>query len=290
MAYNTYFTKFPLINYKNNAALDITRKVKFVESVRENPFMFFPYTINNFERLDQIANKLYEDSYYDWLIMISNNMVDPYYGNYLDDYQFQNFIIKKYGSIENSQEKIISWRNNWETSDSITISAYNSLAPERKKYWKPVYREDNKKVILNYSRKRNDWSHRTNKLVKYAVSGSHDFKQDEMVVIKNGSDIVGQGEIEYANGPNIILKNVLNDYNFVGIMSSRTTDNQVEIVSNLDILNSGINDLELSYYSPLFAYEYETELNEYNKTLILLRNEHSYDVNEKITNLLEVNQ
>jgi hypothetical protein len=290
MAYNSYFTKFPLISYNDKAAIDITRKVKFVQSVRQNPYVFFPYTIHNSERSDQIADRLYEDPYYDWMVYLSNEITDPYFEYYLTEEQFKLFLLKKYGSIENSQEKVISWRNNWEISDDITISAYNALVPERKKYWVPLYREDNKGVILAYTRKRNDWSHRTNRLVKYVISGSHTFKEDEMVTIKNGSTIVGQGEIEYANGTNIILKNVQNDYNFIGTMTSRTTNNSVTIVSSADISGCGINTLELSYYSPFSAYDYEQEKNEYNKTLILLRQDHVYDVNEEITNLLEVNQ
>lgn len=288
MAYNTYFTKFPLVSYSNNVAIDITRKVKFVENSRQNPYLFFPYTIQHNERADQIADKTYDDPYYDWMIYLANEIVDPYYGYYLNETEFDNLLIKKYGSIENSFEKVMYWRNNWDLSDEITIAAFNALVPERKKYWTPVFR-DERGVILSYKRKQNDWSFNTNRLVKYVVSGNHTFQYDEMVVIKDGSTVVGQGEIEYANKNNIILKNVQNTYNYIGTMSSRTGTSSVSITSATDIQGTGITPLELAYYSPVNAYEFEREKNEYNKTLILTRPEHAYDVNEYIEQLLEAN-
>lgn len=288
MTYNNYFTKFPITNYSNNAAIDITRKVKFVQSVRENPYIFFPYTIQNQERADHIADKFYKDPYFDWMLFLSNEIVDPYYGYYLNEKEFDNFLIKKYGSLENALEKVIFWRNNWHEAEDITISAYESLPPVRKKYFVPVFR-DEKGVILGYKRKQNDWSFNTNRLVKYVVSGSHTFQYDEMVVIKNGSTVVGQGEIEYANGTTIILKSVQNTYNHIGTMESRTGSSSVSISSVTDIEGTGITALELSYYSPVTAYDFEKEKNEYNKSLIAIRPEHFYDVNEQITELLDIN-
>lgn len=292
----SYFEKFPLINYSNNAVVDITRKVKFVESARENPYLFYPYTLKEGERPDVLANKVYDNQYYDWSIYISNEIVDPYYGYYLESEQFQEFVAKKYGSIELALERVIYWRNNWEVGNELTISGFNALTPSLKKYWIPEYRL-NSNVIVSYKRKRSDWVFNTNKLVKYVISGSHNFRSGELVVVETlAGEIVGQGEIDYVNGTSLVLKNVQQvgdgpeDYTLVGgTMRSRTTTSSVTIVSSSDIPGIGISNEELVYYSPVSAYDFELEKNEYNKTLILIRSENIYDINQKVEELFKQN-
>lgn len=296
MPIGSYFEKFPLIQYSNNAVVDITRKVKLVDSVKQNPYLFYPYTIQNMERPDQIADSVYENQYYDWMIYLSNEMIDPYYEYYLNFEEFDEFISSKYGSIVNAKEKVKYWRNNWELENELTISGYNSLLPNLKKYWVPEYRL-NSNVVLSYKRKRVDWIYNINMLVNYTVSGNNSFVYDEMVVIKNGSNtIVGQGEIEYSKNSTIYLKNVQkvgnsnDDYTLIGgTMSSRTGNSSVVITSSEIVNQSGINIEEQVYYSPVSAYEYEYEKNEYNKTLIMLRSENVYDVNSAVEDLIKQN-
>ena len=296
MPIGSYFEKFPLINYSNNAVVDITRKVRLVDSVKQNPYLFYPYTIKNMERPDQIANSNYDNQFYDWIVYLSSDIIDPYYGYYLNSEEFDEFVTTKYGSIVNAQEKVLYWRNNWELQNTLTISGYNTLLPNLKKYWVPEYRL-NTNVILSYKRKKIDWIYNTNMIVNYSVSGNNSFVYDEMVVIKNGSNqIVGQGEIDFSKNSTIYLKNVQKvgdtneDYMLVGgTMSSRTTNSSVVIQSASIINNAGINIEEQVYYSPVSAYDYEYEKNEYNKTLILLKPENSYDVNSAVEALIRQN-
>ena len=82
----------------------------------------------------------YNDSDADWLIYLTNGIVDPYYGWYLTEDQFDSFIISKYGSLEDPQQRIYYWGTNWTESDfNISVENYQSLPDTLKKYWIPNY-------------------------------------------------------------------------------------------------------------------------------------------------------
>ena len=94
-----YFDKFPIITYANNQARDITERVVFTDNTLKNPYVFYPYTIETYERPDQFANRYYDDSFYSWLLYLSNSVVDPYYEWYLQEEELSELIQKKYLSL-----------------------------------------------------------------------------------------------------------------------------------------------------------------------------------------------
>ena len=111
-----YFAKFPLIKYANNAAVNIVERAKIADSVFNNPYIWYKYDIRNFERPDQIANFYYNDQFMDWLLYMSNNIIDPYYGWYMSDDVFFAYLVKKYNltsvnQISTLQNKIVKYVN-----------------------------------------------------------------------------------------------------------------------------------------------------------------------------------
>ena len=126
-----YFSKFPKISYSNNYAVDITRRTVLSNKFSMSPYAFYPYDIVDEERADQFSGRYYKDQYQSWLIYITNEITDPYYGWYLTTSQFNELIEKKYGSIETSQRKIKYYRNNWQNVENISVSEYNALTDAR---------------------------------------------------------------------------------------------------------------------------------------------------------------
>ena len=122
-----YFAKFPTIEYANTKCVNITKRPTLAQELENNPTIFHKYTLKTGARPDVIAENYYEDPFYDWLIFLNNKIIDPYYGWYLNDYDFNNFIKIKYGSNEVAQKKIIHYQLNWPTTDlEITASFYNN--------------------------------------------------------------------------------------------------------------------------------------------------------------------
>src|ERR1039458_2179807 len=97
MTGETFFSKFPIITYANNQMRDISRRVVLGNNIRQNPLSFYPYDIAMEQRSDVVAYNYYGDSDVDWLIYLTNGIIDPYMGWYLNDDEFNDFIIQKYG-------------------------------------------------------------------------------------------------------------------------------------------------------------------------------------------------
>ena len=124
-----YFDKFNRITYANNAAVNIMQRSALLTNVIQNPYLFYPYDINNNERPDQISDSYYNDQYMSWVIYLSNGIVDPYYDWYLSEEEFTQFLLKKYqvDRIEELMQTIKFYRNNWYGANTITVNDYMAL-------------------------------------------------------------------------------------------------------------------------------------------------------------------
>lgn len=77
------------------------RRAKVREDFFENFTSFEKYTILGDERPDQVADRFYGDPELDWVIMIVNNIQNLYTEWPLPQDSFEQFLLQKYGSIQN---------------------------------------------------------------------------------------------------------------------------------------------------------------------------------------------
>lgn len=110
------------INVKN-----IFRKNKIRDDIFKNLVYFTKYNIVGNERPDQIAEKFYEDPTLDWVILLSNNIIDLRSEWPLDDYSFREFLLNKY----ESDEEIYNIHH-YETNE-IRTSSGNIILPAKLK-------------------------------------------------------------------------------------------------------------------------------------------------------------
>lgn len=178
-----YFSKLPLFTYSNTVCVDITRRTVIANTIQQDLFAYYPYELKSHQRPDTIADRYYQDPSYDWLVYLSNKVVDPYYSFPMDDKTFSNFINAKYQNLANAQQKILYWEMNWagSTDDQITQSFYDTNVPEPlKKYYEAVYGEETR--IVFYRRRRADWKASTNMVVRFQVGNtSGTFQMNEVV-------------------------------------------------------------------------------------------------------------
>src|ERR1022692_1263615 len=85
-----YFTLFPQITYANSVTIDLSKRVGLFNS-KLGPNYYAPYQVQPGVRADILANQIYGDPNVDWLLYLSNNIVDPYYGWTLSDVDFNQF-------------------------------------------------------------------------------------------------------------------------------------------------------------------------------------------------------
>ena len=106
-----YFAKFPLISYNGTPVVNITERAVVRDNPSKNAYIYYPFDLQNDERPDQLADQYLNDEYMDWIIYLTNGILDPYYDWYMSDYEFAAFIKGKYGSLQAAQTKIKCWRN-----------------------------------------------------------------------------------------------------------------------------------------------------------------------------------
>lgn len=295
-----YFAKFPLISYNDQVAVNITERVVVTDFPANNAFLYYPYEVRNNERPDQLADRLLNDQYMSWLVYLSNGITDPYYDWVISDEVFNSYLIKKYGTLDNITSKVAYFRNNWYNDNNlITINEFNSL-PEipkydyagnmyydtAKRYYELVLTGNN---ITAYKRKRLDEIIKTNKIVRYSVSGNTSFSNNEVVNISLGyantstntfvSTVSGNAQILTCNSTAITVQHTFGYVDKVetGYIFS-TTQSYIygtESKANCDItaytsLANNIVDSEAIYWSPVTVYEDEFEKNARNRTIRLL--------------------
>jgi hypothetical protein len=129
-----FFRPHPIIPYrvpgqtKSIAAVDITRRFSVANFISNATVTFDEYIIQDGERPDHVAYDYYDDYTLDWLVLLTNEIQDPYYEWPLSYEKFHNYIKQKYGTVEyalttnHHYEKIIQ-KNNI-ASDGIQQRVY----------------------------------------------------------------------------------------------------------------------------------------------------------------------
>ena len=98
-----FFTAFPKIDYNlsgvngnTKEVTDIFRRVKVRSKIANNVTLFDKYDVEEGEKPEDIAYKIYGDSDYFWVVTLVNNIVNRYYDWPLDEYSFQQYVTGKY--------------------------------------------------------------------------------------------------------------------------------------------------------------------------------------------------
>lgn len=110
-----YFIAHPRVSYDvtgkrvYQTAIDITSRFRIVDLVKNSAVVMYEYSVKDGERPDVIAHKYYEDETLDWLVLLSNEIHDPYFQWPMSTVDFERYIRQKYGSVANAQEQVYSY-------------------------------------------------------------------------------------------------------------------------------------------------------------------------------------
>ena len=108
----SYFRQVPNFEYINRTAdnkaisdyvevKNLFKRAKLRDDIFSNLTFFTKYSIIGDERPDNVADKIYGDSTLDWVILLSNNIINVQTEWPLTQQSFYNFLIDKYDSEEN---------------------------------------------------------------------------------------------------------------------------------------------------------------------------------------------
>ena len=127
-----YFSNFRSINYSldnNDLEFKLIKnpltRVKMIRDVLENVQIFYQYQMKDSDTPEIIAHKLYDDPNRYWMVMFSNNLIDPYYDVPFDYSELDAYVVYTYGSIANAQSQIHHYERRTEltTNDNGMIES-----------------------------------------------------------------------------------------------------------------------------------------------------------------------
>ena len=115
-----YFENFPIIEYQGRRVRDITRRSAFTKAIVNNPFIYYPYTVKEGERAEDVARWYYGSVDYIWVVYMSNNIIDPYYEWPMDPQTFKDYLVKKYSELSGEVgEDVIDLIQDTDNDDNI---------------------------------------------------------------------------------------------------------------------------------------------------------------------------
>jgi Base plate wedge protein 53 len=277
-----YFEHLPVISYNGTISRNLLAKASLTDAARKQQMVYHPYTMRDDDRPDILAYRYYDNAKYAWLVWFSNDTVDPYYDLGMSEDDFQNYIIKKYGSAARAQTIPVYYTNNWVGDNTIlTIAQYNSLVEVLKQYWDPV--TDQYGTVNKYMRKKKDMYRSTNKIIYLNVSSTTGFYLSEVIRYINNGGIVASAVITYIDTDNNIItaQHVTGQFSqgnsITGYDSKATT-----IVQSQTLLQQTISDVEAIYWAPVSAYDRAHELNQSKKNIRLIDNQLATAVENQI--------
>jgi len=119
----SYFSKFPLTKRNKEHVVDITRRAKLSNSIANTNYL--PYTVKEGMRPEDVAYLYYGDAELAWLVLLANNIIDPYTQWPKSQANLDAFIIKEYATQSGTtNEAVLTWAQN--TSLTNNIKYYKS--------------------------------------------------------------------------------------------------------------------------------------------------------------------
>lgn len=276
--------------------MDITRRAVVANTTLFNPYLFSPVTIKRSERSDQLAREYYADPYQEWVVFLTNNIIDPYSSWYMNPNEFNDFIVQKYGSITSPQQKVKYYQNNWSYYlGAITRSTYDSLDVSLQKYYEPMF--DGYNNIYAYSRIQQDWVINTNHLVSYNFNFNiPQFTLDEIVTVNFDATRSGNAQVVSCSSNTLNLQHVIGYYippNPIVPATFSITGTEsgsiINIVNTTDVVFNAFNTVsaaEQVYYSPVTYYSYEYNKNEANKNINIMEKSFVPQLSKTLTKVL----
>ena len=105
-----YFNRLPNIEYEEKPfvfpfsekeyvlAKNFFRRFKITESSYNFQNFFSEYTLTDEDRLDYVSYKFYNTSEFDWVILLSNNIINSYFDLPVKEADLYEMVVKAYGN------------------------------------------------------------------------------------------------------------------------------------------------------------------------------------------------
>jgi len=138
-----YFKTLPkLISTNNGNSVVLTNllaRSSIIQNLLTNSLVFYKYDIQDGDTPEIVAYKYYGDAYRYWIVLFSNEMLDPQWDWPLNSRDFQNYIASKYttfnpySTIQGYTQTTTQFDYNTQTTTVNTVNisqnAFNTFTP-----------------------------------------------------------------------------------------------------------------------------------------------------------------
>ena len=102
------YKNYPIVEFDGEKIRDITRKISISDLAKVNQdSIYFLHEIKTWKRIEDVAYDFYGSCDYYWLIMIANDIIDPFNDWLFKDEDLQDYIYRTYGKwVEQGGRKI----------------------------------------------------------------------------------------------------------------------------------------------------------------------------------------
>ena len=144
--------------------VNITQRARIAERLRQHTTTMHDYVIGEGERPDTVAQKVYGNVKYTWIVLLMNNIVSLYDWP-MTNSEFELYLIGKYGSLTNSQNQGTRTDAAWSAAkfyyttegDRVAATTYASLGTRQgttnTPYAQEVEDNDTRRTIKVVSRR-----------------------------------------------------------------------------------------------------------------------------------------
>lgn len=158
-----YFNAFPTIKYyfdddtKQTLATHITRRASFVREVISNIDVYDEYFIAEGEFPETVANRVYGNSFYHWIILLFNDIIDPYEQWPKSTDTLVKYSSRKYGeanlySIHHYEDNNGNWLQAGTAEQSVSNLEYETQLNELKRKIKIPRKEYIAQIINEHAK------------------------------------------------------------------------------------------------------------------------------------------
>lgn len=124
----TYFSRFPKVLYDINGtspsrlqlATNIFARVKIRDIIKNNSLVYYTYSIKDTDTPEIIAHKYYGAATRHWIVLLANDIIDPFYDWPLPYEAWVKHLTDKYGTFEAAQTGISHHNKIITKTDSAT--------------------------------------------------------------------------------------------------------------------------------------------------------------------------
>lgn len=139
-----YFNTLPLITYSldnktTQIVRDITIRTRIANYLKESAFLYDRYAVKDGEMPEHVASRFYKNPLLHWVVMITNDVIDPYNDWPISDYNFSvwantNFTEEELNSVHHHEDQNGFWVNESAVgAHPITVYEYYYTENDKKR-------------------------------------------------------------------------------------------------------------------------------------------------------------